>query len=374
MKALFFLFIIISLVVAVFSYGFVDPNLALSDHPFYISVQESLHRFVYVHTATAAIITGSILILFFVLYIGILRFSEKAAKDKRNTLIKLFIIIGIIFLLSYPMFSYDVFNYILTAKLTFFWKENPYVVMPIEISNDPNLNFTRAANKLALYGPTWIGATFLPSLVGFGNVWLSFLAFKAIVGACYGIFLWMIYKYTKSLWNVVFFALNPLILSEVLINGHNDLFMMVLALAGLLLWQNVRTKYRIMGLISFIASIFVKGASFVILPLFFLRWPADTIFRVGFWLMFGVFLLTPVREELYPWYAVWFLSFAALIPKDKTKFIHSFSIVLSFGLLMRHLPYIVTREYGGSGPLWRIVFTIIPVAIYSAWKVIKKYV
>ncbi|MBU1327478.1 hypothetical protein KJ618_02485 [Patescibacteria group bacterium] len=371
MKTLFFLFIFISLVVAVFSYGFTDPNLVLLKHPFFVSIQGMLHQLVYAHTGTAALITGSILITFFVLYIGVLRLQEKATKEERKKFIKLFIIIGIILLLSYPMFSYDVFNYILTAKLTYFWKENPYVVMPIEISNDPNLMFTRAANKLALYGPTWISATFLPSLVGFGNVWLSIIAFKVLVGAWYGIFLWMIYRFTKTLWNVVFFALNPLILSEVFINGHNDILMMVLSLGGLLLWQNMQPKYRYLGFMSFVASIFVKGASIVLIPLFFLRWPMDKILSAGFWLMFGVLLLTPIREEMYPWYAVWVLTFAALIPKNKAKFIHSFSIVLSFGLLMRHLPYIVTREYGGVGPLWRLLLTAVPVVVYLFFRFLK---
>jgi len=231
--------------------------------------------------------------------------------------------------------------------------------------------FTRAANKLALYGPTWISATFLPSLVGFGNVWLSIIAFKVLVGAWYGIFLWMIYRFTKTLWNVVFFALNPLILSEVFINGHNDILMMVLSLGGLLLWQNMQPKYRYLGFMSFVASIFVKGASIVLIPLFFLRWPMDKILSAGFWLMFGVLLLTPIREEMYPWYAVWVLTFAALIPKNKAKFIHSFSIVLSFGLLMRHLPYIVTREYGGVGPLWRLLLTAVPVVVYLFFRFLK---
>ncbi len=344
MKLLFFLYIFISLFTAFFSYGFTDPN-----------------------RGWAVLITGGIMMLFFVLYFRILSVAERGV-------LRLIVCVAVILLLAYPMFSYDVFNYILTAKVTYFWKENPYLVMPIEIPNDPNLLFTRAANKLALYGPTWIGATFFPSLVGFGNVWVSIIAFKVLVGAWYGIFLWMIYRITKSKWNVIFFALNPLVLSEVLINGHNDITMMVLAIGSLFLWRSDGVKSRILSVLCFVASIFVKGATLVLVPLFFVRWPMEKMWRIGFLLMFGIFLLTPIREELYPWYAIWFLSFAALLPPQKAKFIHGFSIALSFGLLLRHLPYVFTREYGGLGPLWRAILTVTPVAIYFAWKGIKKYV
>lgn len=356
MKSLSVCYILVSLFFVGFSYLFIDPNLHIL--PYQSNVPMG---------GTTTLVVGVLIVFLFILFCRVL-------TGKFRNPIPLIGIVASILLFSYPLFSYDIFNYILTAKVTYVWRENPYLVMPIEIPNDPNLLFTRAANKLALYGPTWIGATFFPSLVGFGNVWVSIIAFKVLVGAWYGFFLWMIYRVTRSKWNVIFFALNPLVLSEVLINGHNDITMMVLAIGSLLLWRNDQVKSRILGVLCFVASIFVKGATLVLVPLFFVRWPMEKMWRIGFLLMFGVFLLTPIREELYPWYAIWFLSFAALLPPQKAIFIHGFSIALSLGLLLRHLPYIATREYGGTGPLWRTILTVVPVTMYFAWKGIKKYV
>ncbi len=366
MKSLIFLYVLVSVVFVVLSYGFTDPNLRLWQHPAFVSLQGALKQNVYVHSVSAAVITAVLIVMLFLLYRAILRRAERATK--------LIVLVAGILLFAYPMFTYDLFNYILTAKITFFWHENPYVVMPIEIPNDPNLLFTRATNKLALYGPTWIASTALPSLAGFGNVWLSLVAFKLLSTFWFGMMLWLIWRMTKNWWNVVFFGLNPLVISEILINGHNDVAMMVLAIAGLSLARKKGTGNLVVGIASFVASVFVKGATVVLTPLFFLNWPNEKLWRAGFWLMFGVFLLTPLREELYPWYAAWFLAFAALLPKEKAQFVHGFSIALSMGLVFRHLPYIVTHEYGGSGPLWRMLSTAIPVAIFFTWMRVKKYV
>lgn len=377
MKLLFFLYVLVSLVTVIFSYGFTDPNLVLTETSLFVNIYTQLRQIVYTYGGLASLITGGIIVLFFVLYLRVLSSTEREEKDRKTmtrSIMYLVIIVGFMFLLSYPMFSYDIFNYILTAKLTYVWKENPYIVMPVEITNEPNLAFTRAANKLALYGPTWIASSFLPSIVGFSHVWLSIIAFKTLVGVWYGIFIWMIYRYTKSLWNVVFFALNPLILSEILMNGHNDIVMIVLAIAGLMLVMKKGMGNLVLGIVSIVASILVKGATVVLFPLLFFNWSHEHVWKVGFWLMFGIFLLTPVREELYPWYAIWFLSFAALLPHRKVEFIHNLSIAFSFGLLFRHLPYIATREYGGLAPLWRTILTLVPVAIYIAWRTFKKYV
>lgn len=359
MKIVTLLYAVTSLVIVVYSFGFVDANLKLFE------ADNVLKQFVSVHSVAAALLAGALLSILFLLYLVALQ---------QKVQLKLISLVAGILLFAYPMFTYDLFNYILTAKVTFFWHENPYVVMPIEIPNEPNLAFTRAANKFALYGPSWLAFTWFPSAVGFNNVWASLVAFKLASIFWFFLLVLLILKVTKDPWNVAFFGLNPLVVSEILINGHNDAAMMVLAIVGLLLVKKKVRKNLILGVASFIASILVKGATVILLPLFFLNWPLERIWRAGFWLMFGVFLLAPLREELYPWYAVWFLSFASLIPRGKAPFIHGFSIALSLGLVFRHLPYIATGEYGGTGPLWRIILTITPATLYILWKGIRQYV
>src|SRR5581483_4454944 len=94
------------------------------------------------------------------------------------------IIIGVsvsLLLLAYPtMLSFDIFNYIATAKVLFHYHENPYIIMPMEFIGDPLLHYTRAANKVALYAPFWIFITGSPYVLGFKNIFLILFNFKIL--------------------------------------------------------------------------------------------------------------------------------------------------------------------------------------------------
>jgi hypothetical protein len=74
--------------------------------------------------------------------------------------------------------------------------------------------------------------------------------------------------------------------------------------------------------------------------------------------MFIVFLLSPLREEIYSWYFIWVISFAALLPKNKLLF--WLVIGFSFGLLLRHTPWLYFRNWGGPTPKIKTLTTFIP--------------
>jgi len=262
-----------------------------------------------------------------------------------------------------------------TAKVAFTYHENPYIVMPIEISNDANLAFTRAANKVALYGPVWLLLTWVPHTLGMGNIWETLIAFKFINALWYIGFCILIWRVTKSMKNVVFFSLNPLVLIETLVSGHNDIVMMVLACGGLLLWEKRKWTSHLMGLVLLVLSVFIKGATVVLVPLlFFRKLTQERLFFIASCLLLVVFfILAPIREELYPWYAVWFLSLAAFLPYPKYSLFWQFCIVLSLGLELRHVPYMAMGYYEGPGPMLRAMVTVIPVILWILYKVYKNY-
>ncbi len=147
---LYYIFILVCIVV--FSYGFKDPNLTLTTSPFLISITHQLTYVVYVLRPLATLIFLGILLSLWSFYAIVCRYGEKLFSNLKHLA---FIIIASAFILSfsYPALTHDLFNYMTTAKVAFTHGENPYVVMPIEIPNEPYLAFTRAANKYALYGP-----------------------------------------------------------------------------------------------------------------------------------------------------------------------------------------------------------------------------
>jgi hypothetical protein len=251
--------------------------------------------------------------------------------------------------------------------------ENPYIVMPIEIPNDPNLLFTRAANKVALYGPTWLLLTWVPHTLGMGNIWQTILAFKAFTAIFYIGMCYLIWRGTKKMQNVIFFALNPLVLIEVLVSGHNDIVMMVLALGGLLLWQTKAIWYRLSGLLMICLSMVVKGVTVVFVPLlFFQKLSRERLIFIVSCLLFLIFIIAaPLREELYPWYAVWFITTLSFLPYKQYRWVWTAVIALSMGLELRHIPYMVMGYYEGPGPIARTVLTCIPVVIWMILQLIK---
>lgn len=130
------------------------------------------------------------------------------------------------------MLSFDIFNYTTTSKVLYLYKENPYITMPIEFSNDEFLQYTRAANKVALYGPLWILITGIPYIFNSISFLSSLLVMKVVVAVCYLGIGYLIWRFTKNMYSVALFLLNPLVIIETLISSHNDSVMMLLVLGS----------------------------------------------------------------------------------------------------------------------------------------------
>lgn len=365
---------ILCLIITIFSYGFIDPNLTLSGNPFVTSILNPLRDLVYTRRVITAGIFLFLLASLFILYVRMFLRNYQSFPTIRSFMLWTLPFV-VVLTLSYPMLSYDLFNYMATAKVTYTYRENPYIVMPIEISNDPNLAFTRAANKVALYGPTWISLTSVPHTLGMGNVWRTIIAFKLLTAGFYLVMCVLIWYGTKSMRNVIFFALNPLIMIEVLVSGHNDIVMMVLAIGGILLWQKKRIWQKTAGILLLGSSFFVKGATVVFLPLlFFRKLTQERLMFIATCLLFAVFIIVaPLREELYPWYAVWFLSTISFLPYKTYGWLWGGMAALSLGLELRHVPYMVMGYYEGPGPMLRTILTVIPVGLWCCYLLYKRY-
>lgn len=368
-------FILTVFALAVVSFGFVDPNMVLSTHPWFKAFDGPLFQLVYHHRAVMAGLFFLFLSILFFCYLHVLKHADTDYfLRKKGAWILIVIVVILVF--SYPALSYDLFNYMTTAKVTFTHHENPYLVMPIEITNEPYLSFTRAANKVALYGPIWILITAIPHIVGLGRIWQTIIAFKVFNGLMYLLFAFIIYRVTKSWKNVLFFAANPLVLIEILVSGHNDIFMMMFAVLGLLYFVRKEIKHKIIAGFLLLVSFLVKGVTIVLVPILFIKnISRERVLLIAYGLLAVVFFVAaPIREELYPWYAVWLITIASFLDMKKYANLIWFTIVLSFALELRHLPYIWMGYYEGPGPLFRTLFTVVPVGIYLLYVAIRYFI
>ena len=368
-KRIFFVFYSIFLVLgAIFSWGFVDSNMPFRA-PMWLSV------LAYHQRTLATIIYGVFVLMLFGFYVYSLRQVQKKLWGIRDVWKAVGITIAILFF-SYPAFSFDVFNYIATAKVAFLYRENPYLVMPIEIPNEPMLTFLHASNKVALYGPVWILLTSFPHYLGFGDILLSVFAFKALVIAFYILLARLIWKISNNAFAVAFFALNPLVIMETLLGGHNDVVMMYLALLAFFLLQK---KKLVLSLIVLGLSILIKGATVMLVPVFV--WAIGNTLKgkknnwniIWFWCavsMYTIFFLSPIREEIYAWYLIWPLTFVALIPGS--PLLRYITFGFSFGLLFRIVPFLYTRQWIGITPMIKKLVTFIPPALLAIYYEIRK--
>jgi hypothetical protein len=360
----YFAFLIIF---TIFSYFFIDPNLIYL-RPLFTGIAFSHRLFV-------ALGYLSIILISFIFYFVFLYKFKKTDFGAREFKI---ILAGtaIILLFSYPaMVSYDIFNYIATGKVLFFYHENPYLIMPIQFINDPLLLFTHAANKTALYAPVWLLLTGIPYLSGLGDFILTLFSFKLFNTLFYLATILVIFRISKNYFQTAIFAFNPLVIFEVLSAGHNDIVMMFLALISILC---LKEKKIIFSLIFLAFSVLIKFATIFLLPIFILafvyylhgkqiNW--NKFYLTSSIAMFAIFLLSPIREEIYPWYAVWFLIFVPLI---QNKFLKYLYLMFSFSLLLRDLPFMFFGTYNYPTPVLKLTFTFVPVFITLAYLLFKK--
>lgn len=354
------------LIFTVFSYLFIDGNFPPL-HTLYTGF----------HTSHRELITSLYFIfisIHFLFYIIFFRTKNFLSSTRLKKLIIL--TVGILIFSYSAMLSFDVFNYTTTSKVLFFYKENPYVTMPIEI-NDSFLQYTRASNKVALYGPLWIVLTGFPYAIAQNNVLLLLFSMKILVTTFYLGTGYVIWKFSKNIRTTALFLLNPLVVIETLIASHNDVVMIFFALGAFYMLFKKKLVY---GFILFLSSVLIKYATIFLLPVFLwvvwknvrkeaVNW--NWIFFLSTVCMSIIFFSSPLREELYPWYFIWVLPFVLL---SQSKNIIRLSLIFSYALILRYLPAMYTGDYFGITPIMRSIITLmISVAGMVVFYVDKKF-
>src|SRR3989344_1804969 len=254
------LYILSWLLLVIYSFTRQDLNLT-----WYNQLTAPLQTLGWYQRPLATLVFVALVFLVFIIYLYLI-------KKKIKFIYLLIIAAAGIF--AYPMFSYDLFNYLFNAKMIWIYHVNPHVRTAIEFSRDPMLRFMQNVHTPAPYAYGWTIASLLPGLVWFsGKFTLAFWAMKGFVAVFWLGQLWILQKLVRRLfpqepWRFWLFALNPLVLVETLINGHNDVVMMFLALLAYWFWLNY-AKFK--ALIFLLLSASIKYATIILLPLFSLQ-------------------------------------------------------------------------------------------------------
>lgn len=354
---LFTIYSLLIVLFSIYSYSQVDFNLTLSKNSLYLAFQNWMTHLGYFNRSLSTIIFIVLAILLFTVYFLLITRIRARSFDPAMAGLKMtkrtLLIIAAILIVGYPLLSHDIFNYTFNAKMIWLYKANPHVQVAANFSNDLWIRFMRNIHTPAPYAYGWTLISLIPGILTLtNNLKLSLWGMKAFTAFFWIGQLWILAKiikkeFPKENYRWFLFALNPLVLIETLVIGHNDVVMMFLALVSywfLLKTKKLFDKNFLLSLFFLGLSVSIKYATIVLLPLWLIKvvYKKLNIPTIGAILLFAIIFVRP--DQLHSWYLIWAFSFAVL---SKNKWVISFFTVLTFGALLRYAPYLY---YGHWNP------------------------
>ena len=233
-KLLFPIFFIFSILLTIYSYGYLDFNLTLISHPLFLKLVAPLQHLVYFNRPLSVQYYALIFFSLFVCYLLILFPKYRPIHFPW----KKYLLIMFILWLSYPMLSYDVFNYMFHGKILWLYGANPHAVAPLSFEGDLWLRFMRWVHTPSAYGPIFTIVESPAYLLGFGKFVPVLYLMKATMILFY---IWCVYlvgqigtqlKVGKNVSTLAqhLLAFNPFLWLELVVNAHNDAVMIAFLL------------------------------------------------------------------------------------------------------------------------------------------------
>lgn len=354
----------------IFSFTQVDLSLTFSQSSIWQIIQRALQHIGYFQRPLATGIFVSLALLLFLFYLVFLQKVKKNILSRKQVWFLIFAT-TVILMFSYNAFSYDFFNYIFDAKIITHYQQNPYEHKALDYATDPMLSFMRWTHRTYPYGPSWLLLTVPLSYIGFNYFLLTFFLFKTLIAAAFLGTAYFIEKIVrkinpgKEIFALTLFALNPLVIVESIVSGHNDGVMMFFAMGAVYFFLK---KQYILWFLFFIFSVGVKFATIFLLPvfiaIFFLQGRKKIINWKNVSKYLSIFMIIPIvlssyRTELQPWYFLWVIPFIVLLRPQK----HIFALLVggSLSALLSYAPYLYQGDWNGNViPMKFAILLIIP--------------
>jgi hypothetical protein len=144
----------------------------------------------------------------------------------------------LLFLLAPPLLSQDVFSYIAYARMGVEHSLGPYTHSPLAIPGDPVFGFAGSKDAVSVYGPIFTLLTYPLAPLGVAG---AFWVLKIVAAACSLGIVALVWKGARVLGRdpllpAAFVGLNPLVLVHVVGGAHNEALVVLLTVAGIVLW------------------------------------------------------------------------------------------------------------------------------------------
>lgn len=397
-KFLLIIYFLLFAALAWWSWILTAPNLVLTQWAPYWNWQQWLWQTFY---SNRAFISWFYLVLVIALSVVFLLILVRQKFASRRSFFKALIFISLPLIFSFNALSNDVFNYLFNAKMVAVYHANPHQQVALDFAADDWVRFMHNTHTTAPYGYGWTAISLLPytwSLGKFLPAWLSFrlLNFGLLLATFFIASNFIRRQQSKINYSqLTLFFFNPLVLIELLMNMHNDLWMMLPALWSLFLiypaqknhiFLRPKISHQIFSVLLFAFSCSIKYASLALVPfwlfLFFLPILSPfkkllinksqniiqklanfilTYFFDGCAIVMFLPLLTSRAQLFHPWYLIWSLVF---LPFVKNKIIRTSLLILSFSSLLRYLPFLWENGYNDNTLFYQQLLSIVPCSLY----------
>ena len=206
----------------------------------------------------------------FILYILIIKHSNKIFKSKKQLIIAI-CIISVLFALIIPYTSTDVYSYIANGWSASHYHENPYYKSVGQISDEHQVRdqmYNKVANcwryETVVYGPFWTLICKILTSISLGKIDVALAIFKGTNLIVHLINCLLIWEITHKKKFVLIYGANPTILFEALSNVHNDIFIVLFILLAIYF---VTKKKNLVLSVAFVAmATAIKYLGILILP------------------------------------------------------------------------------------------------------------
>lgn len=371
-----FVYCLVLMYAVVFSYSFTDPNLVLSTNAFYWQFQLLLWHTWFDHPLSQAwMYFGVVTLLWcaFAWLVYTIRQQHSQYQHGKQALLVVACGIGISFF-AYNALSHDVFNYLFNARMVVFYHADPHQRVALDFVGDPWLRFMHNTHTSAPYGYGWTGISLLPYVLGgekFLPTWLLFrtMAVGALLGIGVTVWRWLqLVGLGHRRWLVLAIGISPFVLTEVVMNMHNDVWMLWGAVASLYLldrWRRLGGWWQVLvAAMLLVFSISIKFATLMLVPLAFwivaagILGKSTTLSRYQHFFQLNtqtiallasialfVPLLTARSQYFHPWYLMWPLVWLPLVTR---KGWWSLIVGLAVSSTYRYLPWIAAGGYEGT--------------------------
>jgi hypothetical protein len=297
------------------------------------------------------------------------------------------VIVGLhaLFLLAPPLLSQDVFSYIAYARLGVEHDLNPYEHAPIEIPGDPVYGYGGSKPATSAYGPLFTLLTYPLAPLG---VPTAFWILKLAAAAASLALVLVVWRTAERLERdpvmpALFVGLNPLTLVHVVGGAHNEAYVVLLTMVGVLCWVGARPALG--GAVATLAA-GVKASAGLVLPFLWAAGPGRRVlagvFAGGALIVAAAYagfgadaldalgLLSDNQERTSRWSFPYKTAetLALVLPGDRLDYRDAVrtAYALAFAAVAAWLLY---RTWRGADPIRMAGWATFAVLIASAWLV-----